>query len=190
MQMVKQEHLMRVKEISLPGIYHSMGGKHPNVKYDDISFYLKGKYPHIFLQTFNEATLEDGEYTPASFSFDHKWKGHLDNPDGEYIGCDGEMYFLISGGSYSNGSGSWEFLIKDVGNLSIAKNKLIIDKPKLRDGKMDVYLSGSAPHHTNPPEHWKAHIEYEGRHPGKLVLAVRKYLNSEIARLNAPLLKK
>ena len=200
----KKLEFIEVKSISKPGEYvfategnwdgkgswtgvasNSIYSKHPNVIYNDIPSHLKEKFPNIILQKFIPASLSDGEYTPSEFEFVKNWT-RLDS-DGNFALCDGEIYEISSGGQYSGGSGSWGFYIKDIGNLSIIKNRLMIDKPEDRDGEFKLNLGGSAPHASQTQDYWRAWIDYKGQKPGKLVKAAVDYVNSEKKRINAPL---
>ena len=165
-------------------------GEHPNFEYDNIQYYLAKKFQNITAQVFYEASLDDGDYTPASFNFVPKWDGGSLSADGDYIIYDGEISFIKSDGNCSSGGAYTNFEIKDVGDLSIKKNKLVVDKPIGRDASFELRFDGDAPHHTNPPEHWRAWIDLEGENPGKLVKAAIDYVNSEKERLKAPLWKK
>lgn len=200
----KELEFVNVNKIDKPGEYrfatngnwdgkHSWTGvasnviydKHPRVKYDDIPNHLREKFQGIALQRFIPASLWDGEYTPSEFQFVNEWTS-LDH-DGNYVIYDGEIYRMSSGGQYSNGDGSWGFYIKDIGNLSIVKNKLIIDEPIGRDGEFKLTVDGSAPHHSTTQDYWRAWIDYKGEKPGKLVRGVIDYVNSEKKRMNIPL---
>ena len=170
-------------------------GEHPTFEFDSIQYHLAKKFQNITSQVFYEASLEGGKYTPASFKFVPKWDGPL-CADGDYLIYDGEICFIKSDGNcsgdnlYSNFEIHSNFEIKDVGNLSIEKNKLIVDEPIGRDVNLELMFNSAAPHHTEPPKHWRTWITLEGENPGKLVKEVIDYINSEKERLKAPLWKR
>ena len=172
----------------------SIMGEQPRVKYEEMIVQLKRRFPHAGLQRFIAASLAGGEYTPARFEYALNWGNftgggnHLFGND--FIVIDGEIYFMTSGGNYSNGGGNWSFRIEDTGNLSIARNKLVKENPVGRDGEFSLRLSGDAPHHSCPPKNWRAWIDYSGENPGRMVREAVNHVNSEKARLNTPLWRK
>ena len=110
-------------------------------------------------------------------------------PEG-FVGFEGEVYYIRFGGRSSNGYGDWHFSIKDLGNLSIEKNKLLIAQPKNRDGNLNVRLSGTAPHfHRDTGRSWRGWISVEGEKPGVLVKVVINYMNDVRTNSDIPLWK-
>lgn len=169
---------------------NALSTEHLNVKYNVIPLYLAKKFPNAGVQDFVDASLDGGDYSPAKFFFSKGWKKFSYSAgDGHFLIVDGEIYSLVSDGTFSNGGGHWSFSIRDVGNLSIVRNRLVEEKCE-RDGKFELDLSGDAPHHSNPPRHWRAWIRYNGKNPGNLVKEVVEYVNSEKERLKVPLWKK
>lgn len=161
--------------------------EHLRSKYNEIPQHLKGIFPNVNVQEFCEARLDRGEYTPASFYFKSGWDS-LTLHQNNFVIVNGQIYSISSGGNYSGGDGRWSFSVRDAGNLSIVKNKLI-EEASPRDGKLELSLSGDAPHHSNPPRRWRAWVDYEGTKPGELIEKVVEYINSEKERLQVPLWK-
>ena len=159
-------------------------GEFPKFLYNGINLYLKEKFPQIFSQKFIPASLDDGKYTPAYIEFCNNWDEKC-RADGKFIGYDGEIYYNLSLPRKS-------YKIKDVGNLIIKENKLIVSEPYRRNGKLELMIMSYDPSIEGgyEPKRWGASIHYKGEQPGKLIKAAIEYINSEKKRLNAPLWKK
>jgi len=174
----EQKEFQEVSEVDGPGRYKlSSGITFLPIFGHLFSDKLMKKNPSASAIRFNPATLIDEEYTPASLEY-------LTNIDSllargiNAIVVNSEIYELSGDFNSSNGNGRSSFYIKDIGNLSVVKNKLVIDKPKKRDGKFDLYGYGSVVHFSRAiSPGWSAQLTIEGEKPGKLVTGTIDILN-------------
>jgi len=169
----------RETEFGGNGPKNTLFTKSMRVTYDSVPVYLESRFKGMKAQKFVEASLIDGEYTPASLEFSSNWSDFAKGVQGFGV-YNGEISRISTG---ENG-----FEIEDVGNLKIVKNKLVAGKPRHRDGKLDFTLDRYSDYHEGMLS-WRASMEYWGKNPGIFVRAAIDHINSEKERVGATLWK-
>lgn len=143
----------------------------------------------VVAQKFREATLWDGEYTPAQLETKKDWARSFYNP--LFLQREGQ-YCRMSGSDNSSNGGAWgRFEVQDIGEISIVNNKLVIPEANDLDGKVLMDYTGNVPHFERGGGISLTYtITVVGHNPGDVVLATIDFINSELRRTNKYLQRK
>jgi hypothetical protein len=179
----------RVRSIFGPGVYHFFIGTDPDFSYYSIPEHIQKTFPKIVAKIFEDADLNDGEYTRAKLRTEKDWS--QDVSSGGVFLILKKQYCEMKGYDSSSNGGSWgNFEVEDIGRVSIARNKLVISGTDDLDGKVSMHYSGTVPHfRTGGSKSSDYKVKVTGRNPGDVVLATIDFINSELRRTDNELYK-